>query len=148
MADSTSETILKTLLTALETAAPAGAEVKRNAVLPTRLPEAGMVILRDGDPGEPEATLSPLAWHYQHQAQAEVMVEDGDGAERDAAFDALKQAVGQAVSADRTLSGLCDWVEAEAPAPQDVRGEQGAAPMKAAVIPIVLHYSTGEDPLG
>jgi hypothetical protein len=41
-------------------------------------------------------------------------------------------------AADRTLGGLCDWVEAEAPRPVDLVVD-GAAALKAAVIPIVLH---------
>ena len=46
---------------------------------------------------------------------------------------------------DRTLGGLCDWVEAEAPRPVDLPVE-GAASLKAAVIPVILHYTTA-DPL-
>ncbi len=51
-----------------------------------------------------------------------------------------------ALAADRTLGSLCDWVEAEAPQPVDLPVE-GAASLKAAVIQVVLHYSTA-DPLG
>ena len=32
----------------------------RREVLPERLPDGGLLILRDGEPGEPEVTLSPL----------------------------------------------------------------------------------------
>ena len=45
--------------------------------------------------------------------------------------------------ASTTLGGLCDWVEAEAPRPVDLPVE-GAASLKAAVIPVVLHYSTAD----
>ena len=54
--------------------------------------------------------------------------------------------VGTALSADRTLGGLCDWVEAEAPR-RSTSPIDGAAALKAAVIPIVLHYASA-DPLG
>jgi len=94
------------------------------------------------EPGEPEVTLSPLRYHYQHRAEIEAVVQ---GATRDAAFDTLCASVGAAIAADRTLGGLCDWVEAEAPRPVDLPVE-GAATLKAAVIPVVLHYSTA-DPL-
>jgi hypothetical protein len=67
------------------------------------------------------------------------------GAARDAAFDALTASIGAAIAADRTLVGLCDWIEAEAPRPVDLPVE-GAAGIKAAVIPVILHYSTA-DPL-
>ena len=64
----------------------------------------------------------------------------------DAVFDALCASIGAAIAGDRTLGGLCDWIEAEAPQPVDLPIE-GAAALKAAVIPVVLHYSTA-DPLG
>ena len=54
---STRETILAALTAQL--AARAGAEVRRNATLPERVPAEGLVILRDGNPGEPDVTLSP-----------------------------------------------------------------------------------------
>ena len=47
------------------------------------------------------------------------------------------------ISADRTLGGRCDWVEAEAPRPVDLPVE-GAASLKAAVIPVILHYTTAD----
>lgn len=115
----------------------------RGDVLPERVPAAGLLILRDGEPGEPEVTLSPLAYHYQHRAEIEAVVH---GAHRDATFDALCASIGAVISADRTLGGLCDWVEAEAPQPVDLPVE-GAASLKAAVIQVILHYST-TDPLG
>jgi len=112
--------------------------------LPAEIPEDGLVILRDGAPGEPEVTLSPLTYHYEHRAEIEILTQRTHG--RDAAFDALTMALGQALAADRTLGGLCDWLEAAAPEPADLPIE-GAAPIKAAVVPIIIHYST-PDPLG
>ncbi len=137
---STRETILTALHTRL-VALPATA--LRGEVLPERVPAAGLLILRDGEPGEPEVTLSPLRYHYQHRAEIEAIVQ---GTNRDAAFDNLSASIGTALAADRTLGGLCDWVEAEAPQPVDLPVD-GAASLKAAVIPVVLHYSTA-DPLG
>ena len=134
------ETILTALLARLS-ALPAAA--LRGEVLPERIPTDGLLILRDGEPGEPEVTLSPLRYHYQHRAEIEVVVQ---GTALDAAFDALTASIGTAIAADRTLGGLCDWIEAEAPRPVDLPVE-GAASLKAAVIPVVLHYSTA-DPLG
>ena len=136
----TRETILSALHTLLQTQS---APVLRGEVLPERVPAAGLLILRDGDPGEPAVTLSPLLYHYQHRAEVEAVVQSGTG--RDAAFDALAAGVGTVLAADRTLGGLCDWAEAEAPRPVDLAVD-GAATLKAAVIPIVLHYSTS-DPL-
>ena len=134
------ETILSALHTRLQTLA---APVLRGDVLPERIPAAGLIILRDGKPGEPEVTLSPLTYFYEHRAELEVVIQAGVG--RDALFDALTASIGAALATDRTLGGLCDWVEAEAPEPVDLPIE-GASALKAAIITIVLHYAT-PDPL-
>ena len=55
MPDSKREQVLAALLAALGSATPAGATLLRNAVLPERIPTAGLMILRDGDPGEPDS---------------------------------------------------------------------------------------------
>jgi hypothetical protein len=137
---SSRETILTALADLLRTVPHI--PVLRGEVLPERVPASGLMILRDGEPGEPGVTLSPLRYHYQHRAELEAVVQ-GDG--RDATFAALCASIGAAISADRTLGGLCDWVEAEAPRPVDLPVE-GASTLKAAVIAVILHYSTG-DPL-
>jgi hypothetical protein len=116
--------------------------VLRGEVLPERIPPTGLLILRDGDPGDPAVTLSPLTYHYQHRSELEVIVQ---GAQRDMGFAALCGQIGAVIRADRTLGGRCDWIEAEAPQPVDLPVE-GAASLKAAIIPIILHYSTS-DPL-
>ena len=137
---STRETILTALADLLRMIP--SVPVLRGEVLPERIPPAGLLILRDGEPGEPEVTLSPLTYHYQHRAEIEAIIQ---GTNRDAAFDWLLASLGAVIAADRTLGGLCDWVEAEAPQPVDLAVE-GAASLKATVIPVVLHYSTA-DPL-
>ena len=111
----TRETLLAALLARLQ---PLAALVLRDEVLPERIPTAGLIILRDGQPGEPEVTLSPLRYHYQHRAELAVVVEAPNG--RVTAFDSLIAAIGTAIEADRTLGGLCDWVEPEAPASVDL----------------------------
>ncbi|MFN7224468.1 MAG: acyl-CoA transferase [Paracoccaceae bacterium] len=134
------EQILTALAAALGTA---GNPVPRNDADLTRLPPGGLVILHDGDPGQPDVTLSPLEYHYTHRAELDVMVIDDDAT---SVFDAVVTEIGIRLAADRTLGGLCDWIEAEAPAPSDVPVE-GSQPIRAASIGVVLFYST-PDPLG
>jgi len=131
------ETILQALLATLQTVP---GTILRGETLPERVPAGGLVILRDGEPGEPEVTLSPLRYHYEHRVKLEVVVQVP---ERDAVFDTLASDIGTALAADRTLGGLCDWVEAEAPSPVDLPVE-GAQALKAALIPVVLHYSLSD----
>ena len=132
----TRETVLSALHARLQSFA---ATALRDEVLPERIPPAGLIILRDGQPGEPEVTLSPLRYHFQHRAELEVIIQAAS--DRATAFDTLIAALGSALAADRTLGGLCDWVEAEAPASVDLPVD-GAVSLKAAVVTVVLHYST------
>ena len=138
------ETILQALLAALQSVP--NATILRGATLPERIPTGGLLILRDGDPGTPEVTLSPLQYHFEHRAEVEVIVQGKTPAERDVAFDVLLAELASATTADRTLGGLCDWVEAEAPQPVDLPVE-GAEALKAAIVPVILTY-TMADPLG
>lgn len=118
-----------------------GPVVKRNEPLPTKVPDEGLVILRDGDPGEPEVVLSPTRYVYQHRAEVEVLVQQADQAGRDAALDDLLVAVGTALAGDATLGGKVDIAHPGSP---ELLQEtlEGAPTIKAAVIPIYLEYST------
>ncbi len=118
----TRETIFAALLARLQPLAALGL---RDEVLPERIPTAGLIILRDGQPGEPEVTLSPLRYHYQHRAELEVVVQAAEW--QGYAFDALIASIGIALETDRTLGGLCDWIEPEAPTSVDLPIEGAAA---------------------
>ena len=52
---SKAEQVLEGLRAALETVPDA--VVQRNSVLPEKIPDGGLIILRDGEPGEPEQAL-------------------------------------------------------------------------------------------
>ncbi len=118
-----------------------GASVLRNDPLPTKVPTEGLFIVRDGDPGAPEVTLSPPRYHYQHRAEIEALVQHGDQAQRDAALDALLGTLAQALDGQTSLGGLVDYLHIETP---EFLSEtvEGAPTIKAAVVPIILEYST------
>jgi hypothetical protein len=84
--------------------------VLRGEVLPERIPAAGLPILRDGESG---VTLSPLRYHYQQRAELEVVFRPQVSAICASIAGCPDRS---ALAADRTLMGLCDWVEAESPA--------------------------------
>uniref|UniRef100_UPI003736D30E phage tail tube protein n=1 Tax=Paracoccus marcusii TaxID=59779 RepID=UPI003736D30E len=111
------------------------ATAQRGEVLPERVLAAGLLILRDG---EPEVTLSPLTYHYQHRAEIKAVVQ---GAIRDAAFDTLCASIGTALAADRPLGGLCDWVEAEAPQPVNLPVDGAASLAIETAMPEVPRYA-------
>jgi hypothetical protein len=101
MPASKAEQVLEAMKARLETVP--GAAVERNSVLPEKIPAGGLIILREGDPGEPEQVLGGFGNAcYQHTVEIEVYVEEGEAAARDAAFDALLQQIGIALEADPT----------------------------------------------
>ena len=115
--------------------------VLRNEPLPVKVPAGGLLILRDGDTGEPEMTLSPPRYHYQHRAELEALVQEADQAQRDLALDTLLRSVAQALDGQSSLGGIVDYLHIETP---DFISEtiEGAPTVKAAVIPIILEYTT------
>jgi hypothetical protein len=134
------ETVLAAV-TALVAAALLRVEVKRNLAKPERIPAGGLVVIRDGDPGEPELSLSPLTYLYAHRIPLEIAASET----REQALDAMMMAIGAAVKANRTLWGLCDWLEAEAPTTDDIEA-YGAAPARFADLTLIAVYAT-VDPL-
>jgi hypothetical protein len=122
-----------------------GAAVKRNEALPSSVPAGGLVILRDGDPGEPDVTLNPRSEFYAHRAEIEAFVTqpvDGGG---ETALDALLSMIGIALAADRSLGGLAENLFWSAPE-TSVLAIQGAAPILTARITVTIEYLVS-DPL-
>jgi hypothetical protein len=138
------EQVIEAIVALLAAALP-DAEVKRNLTKPERIPSGGLVIVRDGNPGEPEVTLSPLTYLYTHRIPIELAVHETGAGPRERALDAMLGAIGTAVANNRTLGGLCDFLEAEAPATADIE-TAGALPGRWADIAIVAHYGA-TDPL-
>lgn len=137
----TRETILQALFALLQTVP--SAKVLRNEVLPEKVPDAGLLILRDGDPGDPEVLLSPLSYYWQHRAQLEVLVQKGTADDRDTSMDTLLEAIATAISSNRTLGGLCDCVTAQAP-DTSMLSIDGAPQIKGAVVSIELIYTSSD----
>lgn len=134
------EQVIEALVALLDTALPS-ATVERNAAKPERIPPGGLVIVRDGDPGEPEVMLSPLTYVYTHRILLEVAARESAAQSREETLDAMLAAIGAAVAADRTLGGLCEFIEAEAPVTADIEAS-GAQPVRWADAAIVATYAT------
>ncbi|MDO8608872.1 MAG: acyl-CoA transferase [Phaeospirillum sp.] len=137
------EHILAALLARLETVPDA--TIKREAPLPETVPAGGLIILRDGDPGDPEVLLSPISYLWEHQTEIEVILQRGQD-DDSVALDALLMAVGVALAADRSLGGLAEWLDWGAPMTSGLAID-GAAALRGATVPITIHYGSS-DPLG
>jgi len=136
---------IETILAAIQSAINASttATVERATALTVEVPPEGRIVLIDGQLEDMETTMSPLTYHVEHVAALEVYVGDDGG--KDAGFDALKLQIASALAADRTLGGLCDWVEGETPDTSNLALD-GSAEMKSGIIPIRIFYATN-DPL-
>ena len=115
--------------------------VKRNAALPERIADHAMAILRDGEMGEPEASLSPLTYHWQHQVAIELFVANPDASTRDSRMDGLLTELASLIDADRTLAGVVEYAEIGQPKFDELAPE-GTSGIKACLLPVVLHYSS------
>lgn len=119
---------------------------RRNDTSIERLADGSLpkVMMFDGEPGEPEVTLSPLTFIYNHRVELEVYCSgDGDGC--GARLDNTLAAIGAAIAVDRTLGGLADWTMPDAPVVQDMT-ESGSAGLRAATVAVMVIYGT-TDPL-
>jgi hypothetical protein len=131
------EIALQALLALLQTI-PSVA-VKRNEILPAKIPESGLIILFDGEVTVAETLLSPLRYLLQHRAEVQVAVQKATANARDAALDTVLTAIAAVITSNPTLGGTVDVAILEAPQFTDEPVE-GAAGLKIASIPVLLEY--------
>lgn len=121
------------------------AAVKRNEALPQAVTAGGLIVLRDGDPGEPDVTLNPRSEFYSHRAEIEAFMTQPAGGGGEAALDALLAEIGAALASDRSLGGLAENLTWSAPE-VSVLAIEGAAPILTARITVTIEYLVS-DPL-
>ncbi len=123
------------------------AEATPAAVIGARVavPVGGLLILRDGDPGEPDITLNPRTEFYSHRAEIEAFVTQPAGGGGEASLDALLGEIGTALAGDRGLGGLAENLFWSAPE-TSVLAIEGAATILTARITVTIEYLVG-DPL-
>ena len=142
---SNTERILTALADRLRTVPKA--RVERNTAVPEKIPAGGLIVLRDGDPGEPEQTLGGVGGvYYAHAVEIEIYIDASEAAARDAAFDALVQKIGTALDADPTLGGLAFGMTCGRPE-VDTEAVVGAPAIKTGTVEVIVEYET-ETPLG
>jgi hypothetical protein len=140
MPASKAEQVLDALKAVLGTVT--GAVAERNSVLSEKIPAGGLIILRDGDPGDPEQPLGGFgSTYYQHAVEIEAYVEEGDAAARDSAFDALLQQIGAALDADPTLGELAFGLTYGRPE-SSIEAVPGAPAIKSATLTVTVDYET------
>jgi hypothetical protein len=140
MPASKAEQVLEEIKASLETIS--NAVVERNSVLPEKILAGGLIILRDGDPGEPEQALGGFGnVYYQHAVEIEVYIEEGDAGVRDAAFDEILQQIGTALEAGPRLGDLAFGMTHGRPEPR-IEAIAGAPAIKSATLTVTVDYES------
>ena len=121
------------------------ATVRRNEVLPEKVPSAGLVIVRDGDPGEPDVTLNPRSEFYSHRVEIEAYMPWDSAGGGEVALDQLLGSIGTALQIDPSLGGLAENLTPLAPETGALAIE-GAAPILTALLMVTVEYLVS-DPL-
>jgi len=134
------EQILEALKVLVQAALP-HSDVERNRDKPQSIGPGGTVIIRDGEPGEAEVMLSPLTYLWDHRIPVEVAVYESGGKTPAEVLDDMLRPIGAAIAADRTLAGLCDWVDLTAPITAGIESF-GVEPGRWADFDFVATYAT------
>ncbi len=121
------------------------ATVRRNEAMPERVPGEGLVILRDGDPGEPDITLNPRTAFYSHRVELELFVTQPAAGGGETLLDALVADMHGALAPDPSLGGLAENLVVTAPE-TGVLAAEGAAPILTARLAVIVDYLVS-DPL-
>lgn len=135
--NSVRERILQAVLASLRTIV--GPTVKRDAALPERIPEGGLIVLRDnGD--APRADFAG-ADQYDLRLAIEVFADTDDPT---VSIDGLQTRIAKALLADRTAGGLAVDLRPGSVSELDPLHVEGAAPFAARAIEFVADYWTVE----
>lgn len=136
------EQILTAFFAELKTLESSQIKLVRNPDKLMKIPDKGAIIsMDDGESGEPETLLSPLTYIYEHRARIEIMVSKAYSDAQNTTLDDLLMIIGNLIENNRTLSGLAEWMEAEAPEfLQDAI--EGAPAMRAATLSVRMRFAT------
>lgn len=138
------EQVIQAVIALIQTALPKASHY-RNEVKQQTIGTGGYANVDDGDPGDPEVTLNPTTYIYEHQIPVELAANKTASTSAEARLDTMMQAVGVAVAADRTLGGLCDYLMVLA-AQTEALTADGAPVSRSGLVTIVAVYAT-TDPL-
>lgn len=119
-----------------------GVEVQRNTAVPVAIPETGLLILRDGEFGEPESSLGGFAdYYFSHKAELEVYVQEAEQVLRDTQTDEILHKVYAALTDNATLGGLVLGMEITRDTAR-LEPIEGAEAIKFISLNITLEYQS------
>jgi hypothetical protein len=129
-------------LAALEAVIKAAVEAAGKTFVRDEEPDAtrdGVVVMTDGNPGEPEVLLSPRRYCWLHKVEFEIAAK---GKNRKTVVEDIIKLFEPALAADRTLDGAVDGVSIEDPPDGADYDVDGAETEYSAVVKITADYTT------
>ncbi|MBD8548006.1 hypothetical protein [Sphingomonas sp. CFBP 8760] len=115
-------------------------------IKPDEVGPGGAATVESGDPGDPSIDMSPPTYWWEHSVPIELVSYPANGLTSQQILDDWLMTIGRAVEADRTLGGLCTYLDVSAPT-DGIAAVAGAAPIGWAAFTITASYST-TSPLG
>jgi hypothetical protein len=114
---------------------------------PERIPPTGRIVIRAGDPGDPEIDLCPPTYNYLHQIpiEAAFLADPILQLTAEEVLDANIERLSDAIKADRTVGGEVAYLDGYSPETGDLY-VPGAVIPRAADLVLSAAYST-PDPL-
>lgn len=112
--------------------------VERNIALPISIPAGGLIIVRDGDAGEPTTYIGrprPIE-QFEHTLDVEIYVQLPDDIED---LYGIIDKIGDALRANPSLGGLVQSILIKSPNVEAIQQEGGSVVL-AALLPITLSY--------
>ncbi len=116
-----------------------GAQVLRNASLPASVPDGALLVMRDGQPGEPRQYMggAHLIERYRHVVDVEIY---SAAAAPEAEIYGIHEEIAALVRIDVTLGGRVESASVGACEVDAIPVEDGA-PIVYGVVPITLSYT-------
>ncbi len=136
------ENILSAFFTELKTLESSSIKLLRNPDKLMKVPENGaLIIMHDGQSNEPEVLLSPLTYIYEHNISIEVMINNAYADRQGITLDDLLIIIENLILNNRSMNGLAEWMEAQAPEFLQ-EAVEGAPAIRAATINVLVRFCT------
>lgn len=136
------EQIIAAFFAELKTLESSRIKVFRNPDKLMKVPESGaLIILRDGQSDEPEVLLSPLTYIYEHVAALEIMIDNAYAESQKTTLDDLLMIIENLILNNRSMNGLAEWMEAQAPEFLQ-EAVEGAPAIRAATVNLLMRFAT------
>ena len=114
-------------------------QIKKNVVIPQKIPPEGIIILRHGKCEIVETILSPVSYVLELRPELEVLVQGMDDDHRHNQMSKIIKKVSDCLTSDFSLGGNVDYLHTDPPE-YSYENIDGAPPIRVASIPIIIEF--------